>query len=223
MGGLASGPFLSATTFIRHYGNHVYKHGQYPPPKSAAFVETIRNWGDALSSDPRWSKSPKSENEDHHQSPMSPEAYILARIVVALEFYRRRIPEYTRHAALFKLVIPLLAVGASVCALMEQDEMVILLVAGVVGLTTWTQLTNAQRKVERYSHAAVSLKKVLVWWNSLGDVEKAANASIDRLVLEAERIILEAHDGRGATALQYVVPDVHKDAKSTRKSFLTDN
>jgi hypothetical protein len=54
--------------------------------------------------------------------------------------------------------------------------------------------------VERYSSAVNALKKLLRWWMSLGEVEKASRESITHLVLEAEAIISEEHHSWTSTA-----------------------
>lgn len=45
-----------------------------------------------------------------------------------------------------------------------------------------------------------ALKKLLTWWMSLGEVEKASRESIAHLVLEGEAIITEEHRSWTSTA-----------------------
>ena len=56
------------------------------------------------------------------------------------------------------------------------------------------------KQVERYSSAINALMKLLTWWDSLGEVEKASRESITHLVLEAEAIISQEQRSWTSTA-----------------------
>jgi hypothetical protein len=55
-------------------------------------------------------------------------------------------------------------------------------------------------QVERYSSAVNSLEKLLNWWYSLSEVQKASRESIAHLVLEAEAVISQEQRSWTATA-----------------------
>ena len=66
--------------------------------------------------------------------------------------------------------------------------------------TSWAEFSEDSRKVERYSSAVSSLKMILSWWNSLGEVQKASREAISRLVLDAEAVISEEQSSWTSTA-----------------------
>ena len=55
-------------------------------------------------------------------------------------------------------------------------------------------------QVERYSSAVNALQKLLSWWKSLSEVEKASRESIAHLVLEAEAVISQEQRSWTSTA-----------------------
>ena len=59
----------------------------------------------------------------------------------------------------------------------------------MVSITSWSEFSDTSRKMERYSRAHMQLKKLLAWWEALGEVEKASKGNITSLVRSAEAII----------------------------------
>ena len=53
-------------------------------------------------------------------------------------------------------------------------EWVVLATATAAAITSWVEFSDAARKAERYTRALYSLRKLLAWWASLGQVEKAS-------------------------------------------------
>lgn len=58
-------------------------------------------------------------------------------------------------------------------------------------VTAWVEFADLARKIERYTTAVRSLDKLLTWWVSLGEVEKASTMTISRLISTGESIISE--------------------------------
>merc|ERR1712113_90508 len=46
-------------------------------------------------------------------------------------------------------------------------------------------------KIERYTSTVISLRKLLDWWDSMSEVEKASSATVSRLIQLSESIISE--------------------------------
>ena len=68
-------------------------------------------------------------------------------------------------------------------------------VSGVVAaITAWQEYGGADRKINRYTSAIVSLRNHLLWWDSLTPVDQNSQSNIDRLVSIGEEIKLaEVH------------------------------
>ena len=137
------------------------------------------------------SGEPDSKNADDFRSPVQPERYIRLRIKTTIDFYKRRIPQYTMAGYMWKAVVLLLGCVASILAHLSITPGVTGTTALATSLTSWTEFSDYFRKVERYSNAVKSLTNLLTWWNSLSAVEKASRDSITKLVHSSESIISE--------------------------------
>ena len=178
---LLAGASLKATNLTRQYPPHVYKHFQ-------DFYKRDPELDDDLFDD------------DDHQSPTQPNRYIVLRIEPMMKFYTRRVPIYVQHGFFFKILIILLGVTASVLARYEELTWVTTVTAAATVVTSWAEFSEDLRKIERYSSAITSLKCLLSWWDSLGDVQKASRESIAQLVLDAESIISNEQSSWTSTA-----------------------
>ena len=168
---LMAGASLKTTNLKRQHPKHVYTHFQY-------------------------SGTP-GPNADDHQSPTQPVRYIALRIDPMMAFYAKRIPFYTRQGLLLKTAIILFSVVASVLARYGQLTWVTAVTALATVVTSWSEFSDCERKVERYSSAISGLEALLSWWRSLGEVQKASKESISHLVNTAESIIAEESSSRG--------------------------
>lgn len=59
---------------------------------------------------------------------------------------------------------------------------VTVLAALSASLTSWNEFSDTHRKVERYTRAARSLKRLLSTWNSLSEVERSGQYWVNYLV-----------------------------------------
>ena len=132
-----------------------------------------------------------------------------------MKFYTRRIPVYTQHAFMLKVIILMLAVTASVLARYELLSWVTIATAAAAVTTSWAEFGDAAHKVERYSSAINGLKQLLGVWDSLSPVRKASKDSITNLVLTAEAIICEEQASWTSTAAKQ---DAEKGAKDEDKN-----
>jgi hypothetical protein len=160
---LISGADLAVTNLSREHSAYVYRHFQY-------------------------SGSPKMEEDDFH-SPMQPHRYIALRIEPSVAFFKKRVPVYTRRRLAMKVLIMLLGVAASILAQYKILPAVTVVSAFASIATSWMEFADAGRKVERYTRAITSMKKLLSWWKSLSEVERAATENISMLINTSESII----------------------------------
>jgi len=170
---LMAGANLKASSFKQHHDKSVYKHFQY------------EGAGELKSAD-----SDEDQPDDHH-SPVQPQRYIELRVKPTIRFYQDRIPQYARAGYVFKGVVLLLGVAASVLANMRVSLGVNIVTSLGAVITSWNEFADSFRKVERYSRTVVSLEKLLAWWDSLSGVEKVSRQNISQLILASESIIAE--------------------------------
>ena len=81
------------------------------------------------------------------------------------------------------------------------------LASWVIGVTSlagavvsWSEFSETARKIERYTRAVRSIKKVLSWWDVLTDVEKAGADNITTLIETGESIIADERQAWQSTA-----------------------
>ena len=117
-----------------------------------------------------------------------------------LGFYTRRIPKYSEHGFMLKLVILLFGVAASVLAHYDVLAWVMASTAAASGFTSWAEFSEDAYKVERYTSAVNRLSMLLSWWSSLGEVEKASPINISYLVQTGELIITNEQQAWQSTA-----------------------
>ena len=56
-------------------------------------------------------------------------------------------------------------------------------------MLSWSEFSDIERKMTRYTRAIRALKELLYWWMALGEVEKANMENISRLIENGEAII----------------------------------
>jgi len=184
---LMTGGDLQLSGFSRTYSPRIFTHHQFPE-----------------------SGPLRPEDTDDYYSPVQPQKYIELRILPSIAFFQRRTPSYSRQRYCVKVVLLLCTLAATIFSYHELAHWVIGVTSGAAALTSWQEYTDVGRKIERYTHAAISLRNVLSWWKSLSEVEKASKTNISELIHSAERIISEerlawmstAHEAQQATTTE---------------------
>eukprot|EP00966_Prymnesium_polylepis_P288037 6652821-Prymnesium_polylepis.1 len=127
---------------------------------------------------------------------------VAMRLRPTMTFYQGRIPVYERHNYLMKMAILLFGVAASILARYEEVSWVAVVTAASSAFTSWAEFSDSMRKTERYNRAVGNLKKLLNWWDSLSEVQKASKSSISNLIRTSESIISEERLAWTSTASQ---------------------
>jgi len=132
--------------------------------------------------------------EDNFHSPAPPEVYIKYRLMPQMAFYKKRIPGYARRRRVFQvLLMSASLLSALLAAINELDWTVI--VASITGaLAAWQEFTGLAKKLERHSGAATNLAHLLLWWQTLSDVDRKNVRSMDELVERMEGVLSSEHD-----------------------------
>ena len=172
---LVSAADLQSTDLERLRAPTVYKHKQFEGERLLA------------------------EEDDHH-SPIKPEAYLALRLHCMMHFYQRRLPVYTRLRFAMRLAVALCTAASAVLAHVELSRYVVGVTVFAGSLVSWSEFSETGRKIERYSRAIRSLKKLLSWWDVLTDVEKAGTDNISTLIESGESIISDERQAWQSTA-----------------------
>merc|ERR1712238_132281 len=68
-----------------------------------------------------------------------------------------------------------------------------MVMALAMSTTSWSEFQSHGRKLERYTVTVRSLKNLHIWWNSLGEAEKASCDNATRLIISCENILMNEY------------------------------
>merc|ERR1719277_2479650 len=156
---------VKSTDFARQHPESVYKHFQ--------------------------NSGMLAEGSDDFHSPVQPGQYIPLRIESAIAFYQKRIPVYGAFGRNLKIFVLMLGLCSALLAHFEYAEQVALVAALNTIMTSWMEFSDYFNKIERYTSTVISLRKLLDWWDSMSEVEKASSATVSRMIQLSESIISE--------------------------------
>jgi len=161
---LVAGSDLNRTALERSHHRSVYKHGQYTSVSAAA-------------------------RGDDFYSPAKPATYIELRLLPELAFYHNRIPTTSTARVVLTMGTFACAAAGAVLARVQLSYIVPIITSFSGGLTAWMEFRDLERKLERYSDAARSLRSLMTWWDSLSEVEQASPTNVAQLVTSGEGIL----------------------------------
>jgi len=144
-----------------------YKHGQYESPKL----------GD------------KAIGADNFHSPAPATDYLKFRLVPQMTFYQTRIPRYARRRRVFQILLLLFSIFNALLASVS-DPIWTAIVASVAGaVAAWQEFNCTGKKLDRYSSAANNLANMLMWWQSLPEVDQSNMKNVEFLVEHTEELL----------------------------------
>ena len=126
---------------------------------------------------------------DSHYRPVQPDLYIRFRVMKSLDFYKGRIPQChrTRNSAQAFLVLG--SIGTVVLAFFNVAVWASAISILTTGVTALLEFQGTNSKIARYSSTVHALQKVILWWQSLPQIDRSVVANIDRLVLTCEQLL----------------------------------
>ena len=155
---------------------------------------------------------------DDHHSPVKPDAYINARIHRMMQFYQERLPVYSRARWALRSVILCCTAGSAILSYLDFANFVVMVTSFAGAIICWTEFSEIGKKIERYSRAVRSLKKLLAWWDVLTDVERAGTDNISSLIETAESIIADERQAWQATSNRLSMSKRSNDTSSSQES-----
>lgn len=173
---LAAGAELDNSTLNRIHSMDTYRHNQH-------------------------AESPPSEmiaGDDHH-SPVKPADYIVTRIDPQMLFYQQRLPSYARRQYMLMGLLLTCTIATAVLSRYGLAPYVVTITSLAAAVTSWSEFADLRRKMERYNRAIRTLRKLLSFWMSLTEVEKASTEAISHLVMMGESAIADERLGWSST------------------------
>ena len=156
-----------------------------PQDSDAKKTEVKKNSGEISEAGVLDVEQPKSVElgvPDDFHSPVKPDDYIRLRLYKMMAFYRSRLPRYSNARQLYSLLILLGASVGAVISFIGYSAQVAIISAVTSGITAWTEFVSTERKVSRYSACIVALEDIILWWDSLSNVEKNSPVNIHELI-----------------------------------------
>ncbi|CAE7233654.1 unnamed protein product [Symbiodinium natans] len=124
--------------------------------------------------------------EDSHHAPASPDDYIAWRLSPLLRFYQKRIPTYQRRRLLMQALFMISTTLTAVLSAADQTSWTAIVVSISSALGSWQEFSGVDKKLERYGSVVGILRNMMLWWQTLPDVDKANIRHIENLVERTE-------------------------------------
>eukprot|EP00931_Biecheleriopsis_adriatica_P106235 TRINITY_DN8071_c0_g1_i6.p1 TRINITY_DN8071_c0_g1~~TRINITY_DN8071_c0_g1_i6.p1 ORF type:complete len:1175 (+),score=224.08 TRINITY_DN8071_c0_g1_i6:186-3527(+) len=138
-------------------------------------------------------KEPPKRNEDSHHAPASPDEYICWRVTPLLDFYRRRVPIYSRIRLFMQACFIASSVTTAILAAADHVTWSAFVVSTAGALAALQEFVGVGKKLERYATVIDTLSNLILWWEALPDVDKANVRHIEMLVDMAESAVASEH------------------------------
>ena len=124
--------------------------------------------------------------EDNHQSPLKPSNYLELRVEPMLAYYQTKLPRCYRRRFVMELTLVLGGLVSSVLAFYKLHEWIPVVASFTAVVSGWLEFDNTAKKLSRYNDTVAACRNTTMWWESLGDVEKANKRNIEKLTREIE-------------------------------------
>jgi len=165
-----------------------YRHGQHPRARIDG------TYGQCLD----------SAADDHH-SPLTPTEYLGLRVQPQMRFYQRRMPGYYRARSILETILVLTTFTGTVLAFFRLSAWAAISAAIASAVTAYSKFLQPETKLTRYSDVVAGIRSVLLWWNSLTDVEQASQANTNALIKRCEFFFATERQAWVSTAIATVI------------------
>mmetsp|Transcript_32479 Transcript_32479/g.64278 ORF Transcript_32479/g.64278 Transcript_32479/m.64278 type:complete len:289 (+) Transcript_32479:310-1176(+) len=128
----------------------------------------------------------KGKLEDDHHSPLTPDEYLKYRVEPQLNFYRKRLPKYSRMRFFFEMVKLIGSILGTILAFLGLSHWAAVPTAVVAAFHAYSEFHGTERKLLRYSNCISRLETILLWWRTMNVNDKALLDNKTRLVTECE-------------------------------------
>ena len=141
--GLSAGADLNNTTLRKSFPEWVFKHDQRQPKADSWW----QRWANKCCVTKSCGTSAAAV--DDYFSPIMASEYIELRLLPAIDFYQKRVPEKTHQRLTLKLLLLIATVASSFLARYKCSYMVTIVTAFASMIISYSEFADADRKVER--------------------------------------------------------------------------
>ena len=189
---MTSGTDLQLTNLEKHWSESIFRHCQRAGdlPKTSFFCDTV---------------------DDFH-SPVPPAAYLQTRLLPARDFFKARIPSCTKRRWFWQHVVFGCSAFSSFLAFADSSAYIAVITAFGTAVLSWTEFSQLDAKIQRYTTAIQSIKNLHRWWLTLSEVEQKNRDNVTKLVLKGEGIINAESSAWSSTIVTVNKDDDNNDA-----------
>ena len=191
---------VSETAYLQNYPPSTFRHGQFRPQTDGQArlraggrisPQVVNAEGDESKQDA--GPKPNETNPfDNHASPCPPALYITFRVEPKIEEFRSMLPRLGWTRSVLRMVL-LLATGTSaVLANVKLSNYVAILSGVTCAITGWLEFHNTESRVIELNASIMNLENLVMWWNSLTEIERAVVRNINELIDQGEEYIAAA-------------------------------
>ena len=180
---LSSSDIGQSTSWFKAYPASTFKHGQYRQLPRRGTILDCGCWG-------RVAAAETLDTVDDHHRPLTPDKYIRFRLRRVMNFYKKRLPAYTRSKNWMSVMLMLITALGTILAYREYTSYVAICATAAAALTSWMEYNSIGKKIGRYNGTVSNLELLILWWNSIPAVDKSVISNIDMLVQMGEQVTL---------------------------------
>lgn len=127
--------------------------------------------------------------QDSHYDLVQPDLYIQFRVIPALHFYQKRIPKCNRIRNVSQLFLVLGSIGTGLLSIVSLSFWSAVVSAFSAAIIAFIEFQGVNSKLNRYSFTVHALQELIVWWETLPQIERSVVSNIDQLVLTCEGLL----------------------------------
>jgi hypothetical protein len=161
--GISDSSFLSQFSFGSQTPQQMkaYKHGQY----GRAGLEGSLNV-----------KNP-TFMDDHH-SPLTADVYIALRMEPLICVYQKRLPTYARQLQFSQAISVFGGIAVMLLVYFDVSAWSAVSTGAVAALSAYTEFSDTEKKLRRYSDTVQQAHRVLLWWHALSSIQQTASFNL---------------------------------------------
>jgi hypothetical protein len=193
----------ASETIKRDIYRYRTRSGMYSPAETrttSAAVKLAEAVGSTLGSLMRTDVSqlgfkPPPAVEDAKLTPLTGRAYVDDRITDQIKYYMDTADKLVIRARLWRMLAIAAGLAGSFLAAIGL-QIWVAITSTLVGIfTTLVESRQLEVSSQFYNQAAADLTAIRAWWNALPESKRETQATIDRLVERAERVMRAEHVG----------------------------
>ena len=125
-------------------------------------------------------------------SPISPDAYVDLRVVMAIKYSRKKVPPNARLEFVFKILVVSLTIVGTVFSFIGMQRWLTVTVSLAGCCAAWNDFADYGRKSTRHTWTVQALEQTLTWWGE----PHGRGAGIRRKHFQHDQVLRDGHSCR---------------------------